>query len=240
MKAIIRSAFCGFVVTCASFCLLGAEDPKPKSPFIGIWKWTFTMPDGTQVNPRLKVKEADGKLSGVSSFRPGTEASVTNLEATTETLKFQVVRERDGKQIMTQYSGVLSSNELKGKIVSNWNGDDQSYPWVAKRVSGLDGTWKWTIRTSRFAFESRAVLKQDGEKVTGKVLGGGRFPDLEIKEGEIKKNHVAFQTEFERDGEKNIRTYHGKLEGDKITGKTEGSFGAGALRTNDWAATRVD
>jgi hypothetical protein len=238
MKAFIGCLFCA--VTCATFCIFGAEEPEAKSPFIGIWKWTFTMPDGTQVNPRLKVKEADGKLSGVSSFRPGTEAPVTNIQTTADTLKFQVVRERDGKEIVTQYSGTLSSNELKGQIVSNWNGENQTYPWAAKRVVGLDGTWKWTILTSRYKFESRAILKQEGEKVTGKIPGGGRFPDLEIKEGKIKKNHVSFETEVGREGEKNIRKYFGKLEGDKITGKTEGTFGGGTVRTNDWIATRVD
>jgi hypothetical protein len=199
------------------------------------------MPDGSQVRPRLKVKESDGKLSGVSSFRPGTETSVTNLHTTDDTLSFEVVRERDGKQIVTQYSGTVSSNELKGEIVSNWNGEKQTYPWVAERVIGLDGTWKWTIETTRSRFESKAILKQEGEKVTGKLLGaGGRFPDLEVKEGKIKKNHISFQTEFEWEGQKNIRKYYGKMEGDKIVGKTEGTFFGGTMRTNDWIAIRVD
>src|SRR3954463_2921206 len=220
MKARAAIISCAFAVTIGSLRLLAAEETKPKSPFVGIWKWSFTMPDGSQVKPRLKVKETEGKLSGVSSFRAGTETSVTNVEATADTLTFQVVRERDGKQILTQYSGTLSSNELKGEIVSDWNGAKQTYPWVAERVIGLDGTWNWTIETSRGPFESKAVLKQEGEKVTGKLPGSGRFPDLDVKEGKIKKNRISFQTEFKGEGEKSIRKFYGKIEGDKIVGKT--------------------
>src|SRR4051812_34956378 len=120
MKARAAMISCAFALTIGSLRLLAAEETKPKSPFVGIWKWSFTMPDGSQVKPRLKVKETEGRLSGVSSFRSGTETAVTNLEATSDTLTFQVVRERDGKQIVTQYSGTVSSNELKGEIVSNW------------------------------------------------------------------------------------------------------------------------
>ena len=240
MKRIIAFVRGGIVLSVLGFVIAATDESSPKSPFAGIWKWTFTMPDGSQVNPRLKVKEEDGKLSGTSSFRTGSETSVSNLTATHDRLSFQVIRERDGKQIVTQYSGMISSNELKGGIVSNWNGENQTYPWAAKRVTGIDGTWKWAIQTSRNRFESKGIFKQDGEKVSGKIPGAGRFPDFEIKEGKIKKNQFSFQTEIERGGVKNIREYYGKLEGDRITGKTEGSFGGGTLRTNDWVAIRVD
>src|SRR5438552_749795 len=50
----------------------------PASP-AGIWKWTFTMPDGSQITPRLEIKEKEGKLSGSTRFRAGTDTPVTNL-----------------------------------------------------------------------------------------------------------------------------------------------------------------
>ncbi|HUR46336.1 MAG TPA: hypothetical protein VMZ27_10720 [Candidatus Saccharimonadales bacterium] len=238
MKNQYAFTLCAAALASLGILLAQADEAAPPSRFTGIWKWTFTMPDGGEVRPRLKVKEEGGKFTGVSSFRAGTETAVTNFQAKGDNMQFEVVRERDGKQIVTKYSGTISSNELKGEITSNWDGESHTYPWKAKKVLGLDGTWKWTIE-GRNPYESTAILKQEGEKVTGRLPGRGRFPDIEVKEGKIKNNHVSFHTQIEFAGEKNIRKFHGKLEGDKIIGKTEGGFG-GNTRTNDWVATRID
>src|SRR5256885_12784290 len=120
-----------------------AADKKPESPAVGTWKWTFSMPDGSQVSPRLKIKEEEGKLSGTSSFRTGSEVGVTNLTLSANDLSFEVARERDGQPIVSRYSGVINSNKIAGKVTSNWSGEEQSYPWEAVRMAGIDGTWEW-------------------------------------------------------------------------------------------------
>jgi hypothetical protein len=215
-----------------------AADSQTTPALEGIWKWTFTMPDGSQVTPKLKLKREDGQFTGTSSFRAGSETPVTNLVVNGNELSFQVVRQRDGREIVTRYAGTLSDDSIKGKMISNWTGEEQSYDWKARRVSGAEGTWKWSGNFGGFRSQSTLKLKQDKEKLTGK-LTSGRGTESDIKEGKFKDGEISFEVERDRDGEKTVSRYYGKLSGDKIVGKMELNF-FGEPRTNDWEAVRVD
>src|SRR5689334_10041587 len=81
------------------------EDAKPTHPLDGSWRWNFAMPDGTTVRPKLVLAVKNGKLTGTTSFRAGTEAPITNAVLNGDQLRFDVVRDRDGQQIVTTYSG---------------------------------------------------------------------------------------------------------------------------------------
>lgn len=216
---------------------LAADSPSATSPE-GIWKWSFAMPDGSQVTPKLKLKREEDTLTGTSSFRPGSETPITNLVVSGDELSFQVVRERDGRQIVTQYRGIVSGDSIHGKMVSNWSGEEQSFDWKARRVVGVEGTWKWSGSFGGFRSQSTLKLKQDGQKISGKYTGG-RGGDVDIKNGKFKDGDVSFEVERERDGEKTVSRYYGKLYGDKILGKMELNF-FGQPRTNDWEAARVE
>jgi len=215
-----------------------AADSPAAPPLEGIWKWTFTMPDGSQVTPKLKLKQEEDKLRGTSSFRPGSETPITNLVVRGDELSFQVVRERDGREIITRYSGVLSGDTIQGTMVSNWSGEEQRFDWKARRVVGAEGTWKWNAGFGGSRSQSTLKLKQDGEKVTGKY-SGGRGGETDIKNGKFKEGEISFEVERDRDGEKTVSRYYGKLYGDKILGKMELNF-FGEPRTNDWEAVRSD
>ena len=207
----------------------------------GIWKWTFTMPDGSQVMPRLELKlMEDGELAGSTRIRAGTETPITNLTVHGNEVSFQVTRERDGREVVTRYAGILNSNTIHGKMVSNWNGEDQTYDWDARRLAGVGGVWKWSVAFGGGGFraESALTLKQEGERLTGK-LTTTRAGESEIKKGRFKNGHISFETERERDGETFTNRYSGKLSGDKILGHMELNF-FGQPRTNKWEATRVD
>ena len=124
-------------------------------------------------------------------------------------------------------------------MVSNWSGEEQSYDWEAHRSVGATGTWKWSTSFGGGPrLESRLTLKQEAEKLTGK-LTSARGTDSDIKKGKIKKGDVYFEVERERDGEKLVSRYYGKLSGNKIHGKMEVNF-SGEPRTNTWEAVRAD
>src|SRR5262245_33331960 len=161
-------AYAAVLITVAFPSKVLAADPPSATALEGIWKWNFTMPDGSQVTPKLKLKREDDKMTGTSSFRPGSETPITNLVVNGEELSFQVARERDGRQIVTQYRGIVSGDSIKGKMVSNWSGEEQTFDWKARRVVGVEGTWKWSGSFGGFRSQSTLKLKQDGEKVSGK------------------------------------------------------------------------
>src|SRR4051794_40129261 len=113
-----------FLLAC--LCLLpnaglSAEEASTNSSLAGVWKWTFTMPDGSQVSPRLQFKEEGGALKGTTRFRPGLDAPITNLTVNGSDVSFEVARERDGRTIVTRYTGSWTGNHIKGKMVSDWN-----------------------------------------------------------------------------------------------------------------------
>src|SRR5436190_22399252 len=90
------------------------QEPKQARSLTGIWKWTFTMPDGSQITPKLELKEENGQLTGTTRLHHGTEAPITNLTVSGSEVAFEVVRERDGQETVTRYSGIVSSNTIKG------------------------------------------------------------------------------------------------------------------------------
>lgn len=214
------------------------EEKPARSPLEGIWKWTFKMPDGGEVNPRVKFKtDKNHELTGTARFRQGLDAPVTNIVLNGDNVSFDVVRVRDGKTTTTHYAGKLTGDKIKGKITSDWSGEAQTYDWRAEKSNDLDGAWKWEVTFGERSFDMSMTLKRDGDKVSGKLhLGRGGEPD--IHHGRFRNSELSFEVHRERDGERSTNFYRGKLSGDSITGSYTSNFGR--RRTNDWHATRAD
>src|SRR5690348_2522724 len=80
-----------------------------------------------------------------------------------------------------------------------------------------DATGKWTYTQKRGQQEVKRTveLKQDGEKLTGAVLGNNG-QKTEISEGSVKGDDVSFVVVRERNGQQIKIQYKGKLAGDTI------------------------
>jgi len=99
------------------------------------------------------------------------------------------------------------------------------------------GTWSWTINRNGEDIKTTLTLKQDGEKLTGKMKRADA--EAEIKDGKIgKDNALSFTIERERDGNKFVIKFSGKLDGDTIKGKTVMTI-QGEERSRDWEAKRA-
>jgi hypothetical protein len=101
------------------------------------------------------------------------------------------------------------------------------------------GTWKWTVTnpTNNQTRDLSAKLKLDGDKLTGSVPGqGGK--EIAIENGTFKDGQVSFTVTRERNDQKVVTKFSGKLEGDTITGKTENERPNGKPQTRDWVAKR--
>ena len=98
------------------------------------------------------------------------------------------------------------------------------------------GNWTWKQTRQNNEVTITLTLKQDGEKVTGKLKAGNNETD--IKDGKIDKDgNVSFAvTRKGRNDQETTTKYTGKLEGDTIKGKQEREGGNGQAR--DWEAKR--
>jgi hypothetical protein len=99
------------------------------------------------------------------------------------------------------------------------------------------GTWTWTLTLPNGnTLNQKMALKLEGDKLTGTTTGRGGN-EVAIEEAKLKGNEISFQVTRDRDGDKIVTKYYGKVSGDAITGKIESNFG-GQPRTNDWETKR--
>jgi len=252
MKAELTTLLVGLALFSSALCppSRAAEEGNDHiSEIEGTWRWNFTMPDGSAIRPKLVLKIEDGKLTGTASFRSGTETAITNAVLNGNELRFQVIRERDGLDVLTTYTGRWSDKVIKGKIESNWAGQNQTFDWNAQRAHfGVEGVWRWT--NSLFGdlaganarrggrLETRVDLDQNGEKVTGKTISRSGRP-VPIKNGSITNNEVYFEIERTFGDNKFLTKYRGKQTADTIKGTMEMEFND-ELREGEWIARRID
>ena len=109
---------------------------------------------------------------------------------------------------------------------------------VAAFAADPSGNWKWSVDFNGQSFESSARLDVKEGKLTGTLTSP--MGEVPITEGSFKDGVVAFVLALERDGDKFVIKYQGKLEGDAITGSIDfPGFNGGEPMKLDWKATRV-
>ena len=215
---------------------------------VGTWKASFTTPDGQTIESTLKIKQDGDKLSGMVVGRNGNEYPMDEVKLTGDQFSLKLTRERNGEKVTTKVAAKLAGDILKGKLESNYGGENRTADWEAKRVTetatatassasaDATGAWKYAITLEGGNVLDLVLnLKQEGEKVTGKVSVG----DLEapITEGKVAGDAISFKIPVDRDGNKFTSKYSGTLAGDKIKGKISSDFG-GEDHNYDWNASR--
>jgi hypothetical protein len=107
---------------------------------------------------------------------------------------------------------------------------------ATENAADATGTWKWSVTFNDNTIEQTLKLKQDGEKLTGSLIGRNGN-ETEIKEGKIKDGALSFSITREFNGNSFTQKYSGKLEGDAIKGKIEFERN-GEAQSRDWEAKR--
>jgi hypothetical protein len=216
-----------------------AADTNSTPKLDGVWKWSFTMPDGTKAEPKVRLKQEGEALTGNSIPRANMAIPISDAKVEGEKVSWSVTREAGGRKVTTRYEGKVEGETIKGTIMSDWAGETRRYEWLAKRAPNTPaGNWKWETVFGTARFESTLKLELDGkDKLKGKAKL--RTTEVDIKEGKYKDGEISFEVVRERDGVETVTLYRGKLDGDTIRGESEFEFG-GQVRTREWIATRVD
>jgi len=213
----------------------------------GTWKSSFTTQDGQTIETTLKLKQDGDKFNGVVIGRNGNETPLDEITLTGDQVSLKLTRERNGEKVTIKVAAKLADDNLKGKIESNWGGENRAMDWGAKRVketaeaaanssAGVTGNWKYDITLDGGNVLNLVLnLKQEGDKVTGKVTVG----DFEapITEGEVTGDAISFKIPVDRDDLKFTSKYNGTVAGDSIKGKIHSDFG-GQDHAYDWNASR--
>jgi opacity protein-like surface antigen len=101
---------------------------------------------------------------------------------------------------------------------------------MAGAALAADITGNWTGSSDQFTL--KFVFKQDGETLTGNVIGPQGDP-LPISEGKVQGDKVSFTVKVDMGGNSMKITHEGTIKGDEVslTTKAEGGgdFGGGPM-----------
>ena len=107
-----------------------AEDkPNPT----GTWKWTVKMGEQSR-EMTLKLKLEGDKLTGTMLGRNAQETPIEDAKYKDGAVSFKVTREREGRKMVSKYTGKVSGDTIKGKIEFEREGKANSRDWEAKRA----------------------------------------------------------------------------------------------------------
>ena len=112
-----------------------AAPGKAAGKIDGTWTWTFTIPSGQTMEPKLTLKLEGDKLTGTITGRNGENPISDGKFDKDGSVSFKVVRERDGRTFTANYSGKLEGDAIKGTQITNFGGEEHKNPWDAKRVN---------------------------------------------------------------------------------------------------------
>ena len=219
--------------------LRAADEINEVSSASGLWKWSFTMPDGSKVEPRVKLHQEGDKLTGTAKIREGLEADISEGKIAGNEVSFSVIRERDGHKTTTVYKGIRTNNHIKGTIESDWNGQKQTYEWEARRFSkDPTGTWAWKLPNRRGRTnEFKLTLLQQTNELTGTITFFEN--EIEIEEGKVKNGEISFSVPQEVNEDIITWKYKGRIISDTIRGRID-LIGGERDRVIDWTAHRTD
>jgi hypothetical protein len=103
----------------------------------------------------------------------------------------------------------------------------------------ISGKWTWIYERNGEGLNIEMNVKQEDGKFSGKVIAPENRT-AEIRDGTISEDgRVSFYIEYQRDSGPLRIDFNGKLEGDKIAGKTSYKNDQGEKRERDWTPKRV-
>jgi beta-glucosidase len=123
-------------------------------------------------------------------------------------------------------------------LLSGIVGDERVKPAAGESDAALTGEWVWTIRgPDGNPVEAAMILKQEGDKVTGRFArGGDRW--LEIENGKVTGTEFTWTVKRDRpSGGTMTYDMSGTIEGGKIVGKTKTTMDGNEV-VADWGARR--
>lgn len=108
---------------------------KVNEHFTGEWKALIKRPDGNDIELMLDLKQNDEKIGGVSKLMNGTESPIVAGQANDKEASFTVKRERDGRELISEYKGKLDNDDkFAGQVVTNWGAEGRTFNFEAQRI----------------------------------------------------------------------------------------------------------
>jgi hypothetical protein len=139
MKTLLSLSLLSLLITSASAAEPNKEPVKTekkaasaKADPSGTWTWTVSAPNGQSFESTATLKREGDKVTGTVSGRRG-DTAISDGQFKDGTLTFTVLREREGRKMVSKFQGKVESDAIKGTMTMDRGDGAQSRPWEAKR-----------------------------------------------------------------------------------------------------------
>lgn len=203
-----------------------AADPSGK------WAWTQDM-RGNEVSFELVLAKKDQSLTGTfqSIFANAPEnfpadmakpVDIKDAKLEGDRLTFNVVRDFNGNEFVSKFEGTIKGDQIVGKRVTNFGGQDRESEWTAKRaglsVKDVVGNWTIKVNTPNGEIEEKINFEEKEGTLQG-VFHSSFFGDSPLKNIKIEGDKLLFEVAFSNNEFSMDISYVMVPKGDKITGK---------------------
>jgi hypothetical protein len=226
-----------------------ATATAPAAEVVGTWDASVNTAQGT-IPSQIKLKKDGAKLVGTIASQMGESPLEAEVKGNALTIWFTF--QGGNGPMAIELAGTVTGDRIAGTMGV---GGQAAGDWTASRVkdatakeapkepakdqpaaaekTDLTGTWNITIELPNMTANPTAVLKQEGEKLTGEYVSAqyGKFPLA----GTVKGADVSFTFAMNVEGNGMNVTYSGKVDKD---GSIKGSVGYGDLMSGTFSATR--
>jgi hypothetical protein len=111
--------------------LAGAADDKKVDP-VGAWNYEYQIGDQKRTAD-LTIKKDGEKLAGTMSWPDQKDEKLKDVKLKDGTLTFSTVRKFMDKEFPLEFTLTIDGDKLKGKAVTEFNGQKQEYDIEGKR-----------------------------------------------------------------------------------------------------------
>lgn len=105
--------------------------PRPQG-FFGEWRYSVTISEGDKIDLSLNLRREKDEWLGVVKFGD-VKLPISDVQKDGLDISFKVVWDRDGEKHTSKYSGHRDGDTIKGKIESDFGGQNRTFEWLAKR-----------------------------------------------------------------------------------------------------------
>jgi hypothetical protein len=198
----------------------------------GLWNLTIETPNGPGT-PSITLKQDGENLTGTYKGRLGESPLKGTIKG--NTIKFSTTISPQGQALELTYSGTIDGDNMKGTAAFGAMGEA---PFTGKKAqagaaapapapapvsastaksgsANVTGTWNLKIDSPNGPATPSAVLKQDGETLTGTYKG--RRGDTPLT-GTVKGNEIKFSFKVNPQGQDIVVEYAGTVDANSMKG----------------------
>lgn len=226
MDKFARIAVAIVTLTLGMFVLGAPSWAADPASVAGTWNITVESPNGTGT-PTVVLKQDGETLTGTYKGRYGESPVKGTIQG--NEIKFTTTISPQGQDLEITYSGTVDGSTMKGKASFGSFGDGSfsakraeaaapaasSAPASPAGSANVTGTWNFSIESPNGTISPSAIIKQEGEILSGAYKGrAGEIP----LSGTMKGKDIKFSVKFNRQGQEVEVQYAGTVDGNSMKG----------------------